>query len=42
MRKEIELQMKLGEIGIKHIEFDLRSRDEITKLLIGTHRVGPR
>jgi len=26
MRKVIELQMKLGEIGIKDIEFDLKSR----------------
>ncbi len=36
MRKVIELQMKLGEIGIKDIEFDLKSRDETTKLLLVT------
>ncbi len=35
MRKVIELQMKIAEVGIEYIEFDLRSRDEITKLLIG-------
>jgi IS5 family transposase len=35
MRKVIELQMKLAEVDIEDIEFDLRSRDEITKLLIG-------
>jgi hypothetical protein len=33
MKKVIELQMKLDEIGIKDIEFDLKSRDEITKRL---------
>jgi len=32
MRKVKESQMKLGEVNI---EFDLRSRDEIPKLLIG-------
>jgi len=35
MRKVIDFQMKLGEIAIANIKFDLRSRDEITKLLIG-------
>jgi len=39
MRKVIELQMKLGEIGIKDIEFDLKSRDETTKLLIGIQSI---
>ena len=39
MRKVIELQMKLDEIGIKDIEFDLKSRDEITKLLIGIQSI---
>ena len=39
MRKVIELQMKLGEFGIKDIEFDLKSRDEITKLLIGIQSI---
>jgi hypothetical protein len=35
MRKIIESQMKLGEVDISEIEFDLRSRDEIPKLLMG-------
>ena len=35
MRKVIEPQMKLGEVDISTIEFDLRSRDEIPKLLMG-------
>ena len=39
MRKVIELQMKLDEISIKDIEFDLKSRDEITKLLIGIQSI---
>jgi hypothetical protein len=39
MRKVIELQMKFGEVAIKDIEFDLKSRDEITKLLIGTQSI---
>ena len=39
MRKVIELQIKLDEIGIKDIEFDLKSRDEITKLLIGIQSI---
>lgn len=39
MRKVIELQMRVGEIGIKDIEFDLKSRDEITKLLIGIQSI---
>ena len=39
MRKVIELQMKFGEIAIKDIEFDLKSRDEITKLLIGIQSI---
>ena len=39
MRKVIELQMQVGEIGIKDIEFDLKSRDEITKLLIGIQSI---
>ncbi|MCP4266579.1 MAG: ISNCY family transposase, partial [Candidatus Brocadiaceae bacterium] len=39
MRKVIELQMKLGEVGIKDIEFDLKSRDETTKLLIGIQSI---
>lgn len=35
MRKVQESQMKLGEVDISKIEFDLRSRDEIPKLLRG-------
>ncbi|MBC2693983.1 MAG: hypothetical protein HF982_01620 [Desulfobacteraceae bacterium] len=35
MRKVIDLQMKIGEISIADIKFDLRSRDEIPKLLQG-------
>lgn len=35
MRQVIEEQMKLGETGISAIQFDLHSRDEIPKLLMG-------
>lgn len=35
MRKVIDLQMKIGEVSIADIKFDLRSRDEIPKLLCG-------
>ncbi len=35
MRKVIEEQMRLGEIDISQIQFDLQSRDEIPKLLMG-------
>lgn len=35
MRKVIDLQMKIGEVSISNINFDLRSRDEIPKLLCG-------
>jgi len=35
MRKVKQMQMKLGEANIAGIEFDLRSRDEIPKLLMG-------
>ena len=35
MRKIIDLQMKIGEVFIADIKFDLRSRDEIPKLLCG-------
>ena len=35
MRKLIDMQMKIGEVDISKIEFDLRSRDEIPKLLMG-------
>lgn len=39
MRKVIEPQMKLGESYIGDIEFDLRSRDEIPKLLMGLQHI---
>ncbi len=39
MRKVIESQMTIGEISIADIEFDLRSRDEIPKLLIGLQAI---
>ena len=35
MRKVIEPQMKFGQVGISEIEFDLGSRDEIPRLLMG-------
>jgi hypothetical protein len=35
MRKVIEPQMRLGSVDISQIRFDLRSRDEIPKLLMG-------
>ena len=39
MRKIIDSQMKLGEVDIADIRFDLRSRDEIPKLLIGLQSI---
>ena len=39
MRKVIESQMTIGEVSIADIEFDLRSRDEIPKLLIGLQEI---
>ena len=39
MRRVIDLQMRLGEIGIEYIKFDLRSRDEIPKLLMGIQSI---
>ena len=35
MRKVIEPQMKIGEVSIADIRIDLKSRDEIPKVLIG-------
>ena len=35
MRKVIEPQKKLGQVDISTIQFDLRSRDEIPRLLMG-------
>jgi hypothetical protein len=39
MRKVIQEQMKFGEVAISDIEFDVRSRDEIPKLLLGLQEV---
>ena len=39
MRKIIEFQMKFWEVAIESIKFDLKSRDEITKLLIGIQSI---
>ena len=39
MRKIIGMQMKIGELAIKDIEFDLRSRDEIPELLMGLQSI---
>jgi len=39
MRKVMDMQMKLGDIPTENIEFDLRSRDEIPKVLIGLQRI---
>lgn len=39
MRKVYREQMEIGEIGIPDIEFDLSSRDEIPKLLIGLQHI---
>ena len=39
MRKLIDMQMKIGEVDISKIDFDLRSRDEIPKLLMGLQSI---
>jgi hypothetical protein len=39
MRKVIQKQMKFGEVAIRDIEFVLRSRYEIPKLLLGLQEV---
>ncbi|MBF0227462.1 MAG: Tn3 family transposase, partial [Desulfobacterales bacterium] len=39
MRKVIDFQMKLGATPIEEIKFDLKSRDEIPKLLIGLQHI---
>ena len=39
MRKVIDLQMEFWKKDIAHIEFDLQSRDEIPKLLIGLQHI---
>lgn len=39
MRKIKENQMQLGEVSIEDIKFDLKSRDEIPKLLMGLQHI---
>jgi IS5 family transposase len=39
MRRVIDVQMKIGEVAIGDMEFDLRSRDEIPKLLMGLQSI---
>ena len=39
MRKVQNLQMKLGEKSIKDIKIDLKSRDDIPKLLLGLQHI---
>jgi len=39
MRKLIQEQMKFGEVAISDIPFDVRSRDEIPKLLMGLQAI---
>jgi len=39
MRKVVDSQMKFGQVSIANIEFDLRSRDEIPKLLQGLQQI---
>jgi IS5 family transposase len=40
MRKVTHEQLQFGEVDISHIEFDLQSRDEIPKLLLGLQHMG--
>jgi IS5 family transposase len=39
MRKTVEPQKKLGQIDISKIQFDLRCRDEIPKVLMGLQQI---
>ncbi len=39
MRKRFEQQLQIGQVDIADIQFDLRSRDEIPKILIGLQHV---
>lgn len=39
MRKSKEEQMKIGEVLISDIEFDLKARDNITKVLMGLQHI---
>ena len=39
MRKVIDLQMQIGEVHISEINIDLKSRDEIPKVLLGLQHI---
>ena len=39
MRKRFEPQLQIGQVDIADLQFDLRSRDEIPKILIGLQHV---
>lgn len=39
MRKTKEEQMKIGEVPVSEIEFDLKARDNITKILMGLKHI---
>ena len=39
MRKKLEPQLQIGQVDIAEMQFDLRSRDEIPKILIGLQHV---
>ena len=39
MREVFQSQMRFGEVAISDIEFDVRSRDEIPKLLLGLQAI---
>jgi len=39
MRKKLEPQLQIGQVDIADMQFDLRSRDEIPKILIGLQHV---
>lgn len=39
MRKVQQQQMKLGEVAVSKIALDMRSRDEIPKLLMGLQHI---
>ncbi len=39
MRKKFEPQLQIGQVDIADIQFDLRSRDEIPKILIGLQHI---
>ena len=41
MRETIKAQLTLGAVDIAEVQFDLRSRDEIPKLLLGLQYIYP-